>query len=268
MIDAKHQAGPLANATAPMLAPQDGVEGVACVWLRTIFCLQGSFRIRASPKSPASHLGSSDVSRSTDALPGPSHPARDPRQQLEEADRLRQQGKLDRAETICHALTRRHPGYVAALHTLGLVQLDKGNYDRALDCLVRASMLDPASWMTLTALSLAYLRLGAGEIAAQTLERALAMRPRDASIFASLGEIHRQEREYDVAQQAYWQALALDPNLESAAIGLALCLAALGRSADAASVVSDAYGRGHRSLHLLHVMTMLPPGTVAIDVQP
>jgi len=39
------------------------------------------------------------VSRSTDALPGPSHPARE---QLEEADRLRQQGKLDRAETICH----------------------------------------------------------------------------------------------------------------------------------------------------------------------
>ena len=65
-------------------------------------------------------------------------PGRDPRQQLEEADRLRQQGKLDRAETICHALTRRHPGYVAALHTLGLVQLDKGNYERALDCLVRA----------------------------------------------------------------------------------------------------------------------------------
>ena len=78
------------------------------------------------------------MSRSTDALPGPSHPGRDPRQQLEEADRLRQQGKLDRAETICHALTRRHPGYVAALHTLGLVQLDKGNYERALDCLVRA----------------------------------------------------------------------------------------------------------------------------------
>jgi Flp pilus assembly protein TadD len=208
------------------------------------------------------------VSRSTDPLPGPgpSHPARDPREQLEEADRLRQQGKLDRAETICHALTRRHHGYVAALHTLGLVQLDKGSYDRALDCLVRASMLDPTNWMTLTALSLAYLRLGASEMAAQTLERALAMRPRDASIFASLGEIHRQEREFEAAQQAYRQALTLDPNLESAAIGLALCLSALGRAAEAATVLSDAYGRGHRSLHLLHVMTMLPPGTVAIDV--
>ena len=61
--------------------------------------------------------------------------------------------------------------------------------------------------MTLTALSLAYLRLGASEMASQTLERALAIRPRDASIFSSLGEIHREEREYEIAEQAYQQAL-------------------------------------------------------------
>jgi len=58
---------------------------------------------------------------------------------LEEADCLRQQGSLDRAETICHALVRRHPGYVAALHTPGLVCLDKKNPERALDCLIRES---------------------------------------------------------------------------------------------------------------------------------
>ncbi len=185
---------------------------------------------------------------------------------MEEADRLRQQGKLDRAEAICYPLTRRYPGYVAAMHTLGLVYFDKGNFERSLDCLVRASMLDPTNWMTLTALSLTYLRLGASEAAAQTLERALAIRPQDASIFASLGEIHREEREYEVAQHAYRQALTLDPNLESAAIGLALCLSALGQSAEAANVLSKAYGLGHRSLNLLHVMTTLPPDTVRIDV--
>src|SRR6266436_4500959 len=145
-----------------------------------------------------------NLARSPDAplSVGQSHSSRQPRELLEEADRLRQQGKLDRAEAICYPLTRRHPGYVAALHTLGLVYLDKGDFERSLDCLVRASMLDPTSWMTLTALSLAYLRLGASEMAAQTLERALAIRPQDASIFASLGEIHREEREYDVAQRA------------------------------------------------------------------
>ncbi len=38
-----------------MLAPQDGVEGVACVWLRTIFCLQGTIHIPLKRRS-ASHL--------------------------------------------------------------------------------------------------------------------------------------------------------------------------------------------------------------------
>src|SRR5712675_1967996 len=158
-----------------------------------------------------------NLARPTDAplSAGQSHAPRQPRELLEEADRLRQQGKLDRAEAICYPLASRYPGYVAALHTLGLVYLDKGNFERALDCLVRASMLDPTSWMSLTALSLAYLRLGATDMAAQTLERALAIRPQDASIFASLGEVHREEREHELAQRAYRQALTLDPNLQS-----------------------------------------------------
>lgn len=208
------------------------------------------------------------MARSGDAPPSASrsHSARQPRELLEEAERLRQQGKFDRAESICYPLVRRHPGYVAALHTLGLVYLDKGNFERALDCLVRASMLDPANWMTLTALSLAYLRLGASEMAAQTLDKALAIRPRDASILSSLGEIHREEREYEIAKQAYRQALTLDPNMETPATGLALCLSSLGQSAEAASVLGEAYGRGIRSLRLLHVMTTLPPGTVSIDI--
>jgi Flp pilus assembly protein TadD len=208
-----------------------------------------------------------NLARPTDALSaGQSHSPRQPRELLEEADQLRQQGKLDRAEAICYPLARRYPGYVAALHTLGLVYLDKGNFERALDCLVRASMLDPANWMTLTALSLAYLRLGASEMAAQTLDKALAIRPRDASIFSSLGEIHRQEREYEIAQQAYRQALTLDPNMETPAVGRALCLSALGQSAEAGNVLREAYGRGIRSLNLLHVMTTLPPDTVRVDI--
>jgi tetratricopeptide (TPR) repeat protein len=188
------------------------------------------------------------------------------RDELEEADRLRQQGKLDRAEAICNGLLRRFPDYVAALHTLGLVYLDKHNFDRALDSLVRALMLDPANWMTLTALSLAYLRLGATAMAAQTLERALIFRPQDAAIFASLGEIHRQDHEYEAAGQAYRQALAIAPDLASASLGLALCLAAIGDNTGAAGVLEEAYRRGHRSLNLLHIMTTLPADTVRIDL--
>lgn len=189
-----------------------------------------------------------------------------PRDQLEEADRLRQQGKLDRAETICNGLLRRYPDYVAAFHTLGLVYLDKRSYDRALNCLVRASMLDPENWMTLTALSMAYLRLGATETAARTLERALAIRPGDAAILTTLGEIRREEREYELAEECYRQALGIDPGLESAAIGQALCLAAMGRNREAGHVLEQAWRQGHRSLNLLHVMATLPAGTLSFDL--
>ena len=208
------------------------------------------------------------MARSTVAPPpaSQSHPPRQPREVLEEADRLRQQGRFDRAESTCYSLVRRYPGYAAALHTLGLVYLDKGDFERALDCLIRASMRDPTNWMTLTALSLAYLRLGASEMAAETLTKALVTRPRDASIFSSLGEIRREEREYELAQQAYRQALTLDPTMETPATGLALCLSAHGQSAEAANILSEAYGRGIRSLNLLHVMTTLPSNTVHIDI--
>jgi len=191
---------------------------------------------------------------------------RQSRELVEEAERLRRQGKFDRAESICYPLVRRHPKYLAALHTLGLIYLDKRNFERALDCLIRASMLDPTNWMTLSALSLAYLRLGASEMAAQTLNRALAIRPQEASIFSLLGEIHREEREYALAIQAYRQALSFGPTTETPVAGLALCLSALGQSAEAARVLGEAYDRGVRTLRLLHIMTTLPAGTVSIDI--
>jgi len=188
---------------------------------------------------------------------GPQGNTRDPREQIEEADRLRQQGKLDRAESICYPLTRRHPGYAAALHTLGLIYLDKQDFEGALDALVRASMAAPDNWMTLTALSLAYLRLGATEMAAQTLQKASALRPQDASIFASLGEVYREDREYEIALDNYRKALALDPVLHTASVGLAVCLSALGQSAEAAKVVEDAFKRGQ--LWPKFAITRTPP---------
>src|SRR6266566_2700625 len=117
-------------------------------------------------------------------------PVRDAFERLQNAEQLRAQRHVDRAQAICEGLVREHPDYMAALHTLGLIQLDKGDYQRALDCLVRAAMHDPENWGTLTALSATYLRLNAPEMAAQTLERARAFNPADVSVLLMLGEIY------------------------------------------------------------------------------
>ena len=179
---------------------------------------------------------------------------------------MRQRRKLDRAESICSALIRRHPGYVAALHTLGLVYLDKGNFERALDCLVRAAMLSPQAWVTLTALGHTYLRLGAIEMATRTLEQARMLNPHEAAILVSLAEAYEEEREYERAQEAYRSALTLEPRLEAAAIGLAVASSSLGQQSEAAGAIRHALKQGHRSLNLFRTITTLPPLSIDVDV--
>src|SRR5260370_29956929 len=109
---------------------------------------------------------------------------------------------------------------MSALHTLGLTYADKHNYEQALNCLVRAAMLNPRSWMTLTALSGIYLQLDAREMAPQALDQARAIKPKDANVLVTLGEIYRQEREYELPKNAFRPAVALEEDLVPAPLGL------------------------------------------------
>jgi Flp pilus assembly protein TadD len=194
------------------------------------------------------------------------NPLQDSFMRLEEAEQLRQQGKLDRAQKICESLVRQHPDYMGALHTLGLVLADKENYEQALNYLVRAAMLNPRSWTTLTALSGVYLRLEASEMAAQALEQARAIKPQDASVLATLGEIYREEREYELAGDAFRQALALEDNLLAAKMGLGWVCSHIGQNAEAADIFEGVLRRGLRSLDVLHALTSLPAALISIDV--
>jgi tetratricopeptide (TPR) repeat protein len=195
-----------------------------------------------------------------------SNPLQDSFIQLDQAEQLRQQGKLERAQRICESLVRQYPDYMGALHTLGLIYADRENYQRAFDCLARAVMLNPRSWTTLTALSGVYLRLDAPEMAAQTLEQAKLIKPLDASVLVTLGEIYREEREYELAQDAFRQAVALDPKLAPAVFGLGTCCSFLGQYAEAAEVFERFVKGGLRFLDLLLGLASLPPAVVSIDV--
>src|SRR6266568_5264456 len=185
---------------------------------------------------------------------------------VQQAEQLRLERQLDRAQAICDGLLRDHPDYMAALHTLGLVHLDKGDYQRALDSLVRALMYDPQNWGTLTALSAVYLRLKATEMAAQTLERATAANPEDVSVLLTLGEIYTEDREYELARDAFRQALALEADLAPAAMGLATACSYLGQFAKAAQVLEDLIDRGQCSLDVLVALANLPAAVVRVDL--
>ena len=196
----------------------------------------------------------------------PSDPLRDTHRQLEQAEQLRLQGNLDRARKICEQLVSRYPDYFGALHTLGLICADQNQYPAALGFLVRAAMLRPRSWRTLTALSGVYLALDAREMAVQTLEQASLIRPADPSIFVTLGEIYRDEREYELARDAYRKAFDFDPSLDTAALGLSNCCTHLGQYAEAAKILEGLIKSGSRSLAALSEFNQLPSTFVTIDV--
>ena len=193
------------------------------------------------------------------------NPLRVAREQLEHAEALRQQRKFDRAESICTGLVRRYPDYFAAQHTLGLIYADKGDYRRALGCLSQAALLNPRSWITLTALAGVYVHLESLEMASHILERARALKPNESTILTTLGEIYTDDREYEKARDAYAAALQAEPDMQEAGIGLARAHASLGHDAEAAAAFEALWDRGLRTLDIMTGLVGLPAAVVRKD---
>ena len=196
----------------------------------------------------------------------PVNPLLAARKKLEQAEALRQAGKLVPAQKLCEAILKHFPDYVGALHTQGLILADRGKYTEALSCLVQAAMHNPRDWTTLTALSGVYLKLGARIMAARTLTQALERRPDDARILTTLGEVYREDREFEAAAAAFRKARGFDPTLDAAALGLGLACAELGELAEAAEAFEHLIGAGRYPSKMLYGLSQFPSSFVKTDL--
>ena len=199
------------------------------------------------------------------ATPRGDNPLQDGFIRLEQAEQLRLQGKLDRAQRICKSLLREHPNYMAALHTIELVYADKGNFDQSLNSLVRAAMLNPRSWSTLTALSGVYLELQATEMAAQTLELARAIKPKDANVLITLGEIYNEEREY-FAPGTRSTRPSRPSRISSRFVGIRLAHLHLDDNVEGAAIFQRMLKGGALSFEPLAALATLPSPHVSVDL--
>lgn len=186
---------------------------------------------------------------------------------LELAEKSRLAKQFDRAETICRELLAKHPDYVGALQTLGLILADTQKFDQSCDYLSRAASLNPKDWKILTALSGSHLRNGATQMAAITLEQAQRLKPDDANILATLGEVYREEREYEMAANAHEKAFTLDPTLGVARIGYGHSCGHLGRNADAVAAYEQLIKEGFNSINTVFSLSQLPHSLISIDLK-
>jgi len=124
------------------------------------------------------------------------------RRQLDDARRFLDTGKFSEAQDVTREILGQHPDYVAALTTLGQAYLAEQNFDAALPCFTRASMLCADEPSILTWLAEVYYQLGSSDIAIPTAKKALTLEPgksvaHDAHLL--LGRIYEHQGDYDSA---------------------------------------------------------------------
>jgi tetratricopeptide (TPR) repeat protein len=185
---------------------------------------------------------------------------------LVEAENCRRTGKLDRARSLCESLLQEYPDYVGALQTLGVTQLTQKNYRQALSCFIQAAMHCSKDPVNLTNLATAYLRLGARELSAQTLEQARRLKPDDADIDLILAEVYREAREYELAAECYGKIIDRSPSHAEAAHGLGDFCIHLGQLTEAAAFLERAHELKPESVTILYALSQLPKSATRVQV--
>jgi tetratricopeptide (TPR) repeat protein len=153
------------------------------------------------------------------------------------AEKLRSEGKFDKAISCCSKLLSKFPDYFGALHTLGLIYADIKDFRNSILYLSRAQMVNPQNTMTLIALSGVYSALGSNRMAIQTLKHVFEDGAEDPNALVSLAYIYNQEREYELAYQTYKKALDVEPHFDAANLGFGLAAKQLGRYDEAAEAL-------------------------------
>ncbi len=130
-------------------------------------------------------------------------------------------GDYEGAGTAYAAILASNPGHPGAAANLGLVRLEQGRVEDAIELLLGAVRGDPADAFARAALGKAYLEAGRGDKAVEELASAAKLAPGDARNRLHLGLACGQRNWKAAAERSFLQALKIDPASHDASLGLA-----------------------------------------------
>ncbi len=135
-----------------------------------------------------------------------------------------QAGALREAEQIYKRVLALDPAHVDALHFLGVLALQAGRNDIAVELIGRAISLNGRIPETHYNIGIAYGALGRFEEAAEHNRKAIGLKPDYAEAYLNLGNALKAKDKPEEAKSNYEKALALNPQLVAAHYNLAnLC---------------------------------------------
>ncbi len=127
-----------------------------------------------------------------------------------------QAGRLKQAEALYRQVLQGDPGHADALHLLGIIALQIGHSDRAVDYLSKAVDRRPQVPDYHYNLGLAFAGLGKSAEAARHFHRAIALKPDFAEAHNNLGNTLKEQGRPDEALECYQRALVLNPDYAAA----------------------------------------------------
>lgn len=192
---------------------------------------------------------------------------------------LHQQGRLQEAEPLYAAVARQQPDNADVRHLLGIIALQTGRPDRAVDLIGEAIALNAGIAAAYNNRAIALRRLGRLDEALDSLDRAIVLEPDNAEAHNNRGSVLRDAGLLDAALPAFDRAVALRPDYADAHINRGLLLRSMGQSAAALQSYDRAlalrpnhaglhYNRGNALLDLTRREEALASFDQAISLQP
>jgi len=143
------------------------------------------------------------------------------------------QGELEKAAAAYEQVLRLVPKHAEALHHIGIIAFQEGNYELATGFLRAALAQNPAMAGVHCDLGNALKELKQFKEALQSYERAIALQPNDADAHYNRGVTLHAMGRFEDAAASYEQALALNPGDPQACNNLGVVLKELKRYQEA-----------------------------------
>ncbi len=142
-------------------------------------------------------------------------------------------GRAGPAEAYYRRSLKVDPRCAQALHLLGLLAQQAGQYQEAIRLIGEALSLMPDDPESLNSLAKAYLMQGQIPLAIHCYQRLAEALPRSALVFHRLGTAQEWQGDWDAAASSYRRALALQPGSPDIYGSLARVQCKLGATGDA-----------------------------------
>jgi len=187
-------------------------------------------------------------------------------QKLTDIDLLRRDKELQKAKRLCTDLLKQHPDYVGALHSMGMILYDLGQFEKSLVPLSKANALCPEYVPAAVGLARASVQLGRIEYALGLMEQAERINPADVSVVRTLAMIWKLKRNCHRAIEYYRRLTELDPNDLGALESLVLFYTEAGQLENAGNLCNELVRTGRANIGVLSCLSTLPVQLVEVDL--